>query len=108
MTDNVNILEFPKHKIFRERLPDIEEITKLKEKGLQKFADAVVADIVDNILEQLDNYGIDIEDEIFIKDFYFTTMILGASVYRSLNIEHFMHEYIDKNVQVLEKPEEDA
>lgn len=108
MTDNVNILEFPKHKIVRERLPDIEEINKLKEKGLQKFADAVTSEIVDNILEHLDNYGIDIEDNTFIKDFYFTTMILSASIYRSLNVDHPMHEYIDNNVQVMEKPEEDA
>ena len=105
MTDNVNILEFPKDKIVRERLPDIEEINKLKEKGLQKFADAVISDIVDNIQDCLDNYGIDVEDESFIKDFNFTNMILSASIYRSLNIEHPMHEYIDKNVQLIENTE---
>ena len=105
MTDNVNILEFPKDKIVRERLPDIEEINKLKEKGLQKFADAVISDIVDNIQDCLDNYGIDVEDESFIKDFNFTNMILSASIYRSLNIEHPMHEYIDENVQLIGKLE---
>ena len=107
MTEDANILQFPKSKIYRERMPDIEEINKLKEKGMQNFADTLVNDISDNILHDLSSYGIDIEDDVFIKDFYFTTMILSAAIYRSLKVEHPMHSYIDTHVQVIEKSEEE-
>lgn len=100
MTD---ILQFPKSKIVRERTPEIEELTKLKEKGLQKFADALSEDLTDNILHDLSQCGINIEDDTFLKDFYFATMIMNACIYRSVGIEHPMHEFIDKNVQVKEK-----
>lgn len=103
MTDEVNILQFPKHKIIRERLPDIEEINKLKEKGLQKFADFISSEISDNMLEHLSSYGIDIETDAFIKDFYFATMILNAAIYRSVDLDHPMHEYINNNIQMTEK-----
>ena len=106
MTEEANILQFPKHKIVRERLPDIEEINKLKEKGLQKFADAVSGEVAEHILEHLDSYGIDVENDVFIKDFYFTITILTASIYRSLNIEHPMHSYIDSRVCIETKDED--
>jgi hypothetical protein len=98
-----NILQFPKDKIFRERLPDSEQIKKMKEKGLQNFADYLSSDITDNILHDLGNYGIDIEEDSFLKDFYFATMILDAAIYRSLQIEHPMHEYINAHVEVMNK-----
>ena len=83
------------------------QINKLKEKGMQNFADTLVNDISDNILHDLSSYGIDIEDDVFIKDFYFTSMILSAAIYRSLKVEHPMHSYIDTHVQVIEKSEEE-
>lgn len=98
-----NILQFPRSKIVREQLPNIEELEKLKEKGMQNFADALVEDISDNILNELNGCGIDIEDDSFIKDYYFVTMIMSAAIYRSLKIEHPMHDYIDTHIKVIHK-----
>lgn len=98
-----NILQFPKSKIVREQMPNIEALEKLKEKGMQKFADALVDDISDNILHELSGCGIDIENDLFIKDYYFVTMIMSAAIYRSLDIEHPMHDYIDKHIKVIDK-----
>ena len=103
-----NILQFPKSKIVREQVPNIEELNKLKEKGIQKFADALVEEITDNILHELNGCGIDIESDVFIKDFYFVNLIMSAAIYRSLDIEHSMHDYIDKHVKVIDKnPDEE-
>jgi hypothetical protein len=94
-----NILQFPKNKIIRENM-NIEYLEKMKENGVKNFADALCSDIEDNVLRELDGCGIDIEQEDFIKDFYFATTVLKATVYRALEIEHDLHKFMDENVVV--------
>ncbi len=98
MTDKV--IEFPKHKVVRE-LP--EEVHKARQaKADQKFADTVVDDLSGILLTELDNYGIDITDKNFIRDFVLVVDSFRAAVYRPLGLDHHLHTFIDDNVKLLE------
>lgn len=98
-----NIVEFPKNKIFRDAPVNLELIEKAKEKATINFADSVVDTMIDNLLEGLDNFGIDTEEEAFIKDFSLTVDAIRATVYRSLGITHRLHEFIDENVKLINR-----
>ena len=98
MTDKV--IEFPKSKVVRE-LP--EEIHKARaKKADQKFADSVVDEICGIVLTELDNYDIQVEDKSFSKDFVLVVDSLRACIYRSLDLDHHLHAFIDDNVKVIE------
>lgn len=101
MTGN-NIVEFPRHKIVRDGSLNSEAIEKLKEKSVQNFADALVEEFTETLLYELDNYGIETESALFTKDFYFLVSILSAMIYRSLNLEHDFHDFLDTHVKVNE------
>jgi hypothetical protein len=93
-----NIVQFPKDKIVREALPDIEELNRVREKSIKNFADTVIEDMSSNILFELGNYGIDIESETFIKDFHFLVATMAATIYRTLSVDHPLHRFMDENV----------
>jgi hypothetical protein len=95
-----NIVQFPKDKIVRETVPDIEELNKVKEKSIMNFADGVVEDMSSNILFELGNYGIDIESEEFLKDFYFLVAIMSATIYRTLSVDHPLQSFMDEKVRI--------
>lgn len=100
------ILEFPKDKIVREAPnPLSEQLERLKEKGLQNFADGLINELSSCILQDLNSCGIDIESEIFNKDYCVALDMLAASVYRSLNISHPLHSFLDNNVKVADEEE---
>lgn len=96
------VLEFPKNKIIRENVPDVEEIKQAKAKSVVKFADTLIEEMSESILNDFDNYGIDTERESFGKDFHFFVEVLSATVYRTLNLEHPLHSFLDENVEVVE------
>lgn len=104
MTDNAdnNIVEFPKHKIIRDPIPDIEEIKKMKKKSVRNLADNLANEICDSLITDFDNYGIDTEKDSFVKDFVFLSSIVSATIYRTLEIDHELHEFIDTMVNVVE------
>lgn len=95
------VLEFPKHKIVREIAPKIAEVEEAKEKGKQKFADEIVYDLIGNIHDALESYGIDTETNDFDKDYSVVIDMLRATVYRSMGIKHHLHSFIDKHVSVV-------
>lgn len=99
-----NIVEFPKSKIIRDGSLNTEAIEKMKEKSTQNFADTLVQDLTESILSELDNYGIDIEDEKFGKDFFYMVSIMSAMIYRTLHIKHDFHDFLDNNVVLKEDP----
>jgi hypothetical protein len=103
-----NVFEFPKDKIFREVAPNVEEVEKAKEKGKQKYADGIVAEVATGLLGELENYGIDLEDEkgAMSKDFLFMVDVLKSIVYRNMGIKHSLHEFVDENVSVFENEED--
>lgn len=99
MTDN-NIVQFPKDKIVREGI-NVEEVKKAQEKSLKNYADSVVEEVTNALLSEIDNQGLDKEDEKFIRDFNFALTILAASVYRSLKVPHDLHPFLDDYVKTV-------
>lgn len=95
------IVNFPTSRIVREVPPNVEEIERAKEKSLQKHAEAIVEDMFLNIMDALENYGIDVETEQFERDFTFTADSLRATVYRTFGIDHALHDFINNNVQII-------
>lgn len=97
-----NIVEFPKSKIVRDGSLNSEAINKMKEKSTQNFADDLVEELTGILLTELDNYGVDIESDTFTKDFYYMVSIMSAMIYRTVDLKHDFHEFLDKNVVVKE------
>lgn len=103
-----NVFEFPKSKIVREVQPNIEEVEKAKEKGKQKYADGIVAEVALGLLAELENYGVELEDEKgkMSKDFLFLTDVLKSVIYRNMDLKHSLHEFVDENVAVFENEDD--
>lgn len=97
-----NVFEFPKSKIVREVPPNIEEIEAAKEKGKQNYADGIVAEVATGLLAELENYGIELEDEkgTMSKDFLFLTDVLKSVIYRNMDLKHPLHDFVDENVAI--------
>ena len=98
MSDD-KILKFPKSKIIREQTQSIEELEKLKVRGTQNFADALIQDIAESILGEFGGVGINMETNEFPKDFQFLVHVLTATVYRSLKLDHSFHDIIDNQIK---------
>ena len=96
------IVEFPKSKIIREANNE-EYVTQAKEKGKIKYAEGIVDDVIGIIITELENQGIETDDFTFLKDFSMTADALRATVYRHFGIEHPLHSFIDKNVNVIDR-----
>ena len=92
------VLEFPKSKIVREAPIDIEEITQAKMKGKINFAEGLVEDIANNLVVELEHYGLDMESGDYDKEFCFCVDALRATIYKMLGIEHHLHDFIENNV----------
>ena len=102
MTTN-NVFKFPEHKIVREIPPQIEEIEKAKEKGKQNYAEDIITDFAESMLGALDSYGIDQDSKNFDKDLAFAVEAIRAMIYRSLSLDHHLHDFVDSHVSVLKK-----
>ena len=102
------IVNFPTSRIVLEVQPNIEEVEKAKEKGKQKYADGIVAEVATGLLAELENYGIDLENEEgkFNKDFLFLTDVLKSVIYRNMDLKHPLHEFVDENVAIFDDEEE--
>lgn len=100
MKQDSTILQFPRSKIVREILPESEELKRLKAKNTQNFADTLVQDLSEEILVALSEVGLETDGGSFNKDFHFFVGTLQAMVYRSLDIEHDLHQFIDENVKI--------
>lgn len=97
------VIEFPKHKVVRD-VPG-EVLEERQRKSDQKFADSVVEELSGFLLTELDNYNLDIDNKQFAKDFILVVDALRASVYRTLNLDHHLHMFVDENVKILEGTE---
>jgi transcriptional regulator NrdR family protein len=96
ITTKNNVVEFPKSRVVRD-IDEMPEVLKFKQKGLKKYADASIQQIASNILEELNNSGIDTSTDAFMKDFYCAAALLQAAVYRSFEFEHPCHQWVDSN-----------
>jgi hypothetical protein len=94
------LIEFPKSKVVRE-VP--EEQQKVRQaRAEQKMADAIVDDVADMCITELDNCTIDVQQEQFAKDFIMVIDSLRACVYRQFGIDHHLHDFVDRNVAFIE------
>lgn len=101
-----NIVNFPTSRIVRESI-NVEAIELAKEKSTQKFADTITEDLIGNMIEDLENSGLDVDTDSFMKDFSLTVDSLRATVYRHFSIDHHLHEFIDNNVKMVKKKDGD-
>lgn len=99
---NDKVVNFPSHRIIREHA-DVDVIAKAKQKSTLKFADTITEEMVGNMIEDLENSGIDVETKQFIKDFSMVVDCLRATVYRHFELDHHLHEFIDTNVKMISK-----
>lgn len=100
-----NVFKFPEHKIVREISPQIEEVERAKEKGKQNYAEEIIVDLAENLLGALDSYGLDQDSKHFDKDFSFAMEAFRALIYRTLSLDHHLHNFIDTSVSLLKKDE---
>lgn len=98
-----NVFKFPEHKIVREIPPQIEEVERAKEKGKQNYAEDIITDFAESMLGALDSYGIDQDGKNFDKDLSFAVEAIRAMIYRSLSLEHHIHNFVDSHVSILKK-----
>jgi hypothetical protein len=98
-----NVVEFPKSKIVREIPIENDVIEKTKVKGLQNYADSIIDELVDNLVSDIENSGIDVDGKQFLKDFSFAVDGLRATIYRHFDIAHGLHNFIDENVKVINR-----
>ena len=103
-----NVFKFPESKIVREVPINVEEVEKAKEKGRQKYADGIVAEVATGLLAELENYGIDLESESgqMSKDFLFLTDVLKSVIYRNMDLKHSLHEFVDDNVAIFDNEDD--
>lgn len=97
---STKVIEFPKHKVVRD-VPG-EVIEERNRRADHKMADSIVDEITGIIITELDNYFVEVTDKQFAKDFILVIDALKAAVYRQFSIEHHLHEFVDKNVTLLE------
>jgi hypothetical protein len=96
-----NVLEFPKSAIIRDTTAQTaEKLVALKERSTQKYADTLIHELIEDLLMSMESCGIDVESDPFKKDFIFTTSILSAAIYRSLDMKHPLHDFIDNTVSM--------
>jgi hypothetical protein len=101
MTENV--VQFPKSKIVRETPSNDDVVKQYKLKGLCKYADGIVDDIVELMVTEIENHGVDTDSKVFLKDFSMAADALRATIYRQFELEHGLHNFIDENVKVINR-----
>lgn len=99
MTDK-KIIQFPEHRIVREATHNIDELKKAKEKSIINFAEGLINDLTFIIYTEFENNGVETDGEKFETDYSFMVDSLRSCVYRTLGINHSLHDFIDTSVQM--------
>jgi len=97
------IVEFPKNKIVREAPLNQELIEQAQHRQLQNHADGIVDELIDNIVEHLDDQGIEVDADQFLKDMSLPVDGIRAAVYRTFGLKHDLHQFIDENVKMINR-----
>ena len=93
------VIEFPKHKVIRE-VP--EQLQERDRRANQKYADTITDDLTSMLITELDNFMVDVQDKKFTRDLVLVVDALKAAIYRSLGLDHHLHDFIDKNVKLID------
>lgn len=97
------IITFPAQRIVREIPVGIvkEGINKREREQIDQIHDA----ILNNAFGEFLDYGFDVKNEKFIKDFSYLSMVLEALVYRNYGLEHDLHPMLEETVKVISEEE---
>lgn len=93
---NKKIIQFPKNKIVRPPSADN------KKRGVVNFAETILLDFIENMIMDLEEHGIDTGTDEFNRDFSFTIECLRATIYRGLDLETKLQEFMDNNVVLID------
>jgi hypothetical protein len=55
------------------------------------------------MLTELENFGVDTSPIEFQKDFIFLTDVIRCAIYRSMGLEHGLHDFIDEHVEIVDR-----
>jgi EAL domain-containing protein (putative c-di-GMP-specific phosphodiesterase class I) len=97
MTTN-NVVLFPKQTVVNQEVSPENFMKIMEEKGKVNFIENVVQEIAENAAQHMSDYGIDINSEQFVHDYSFALVVLRSAIYRSIGMEHPLHEFLDSNV----------
>lgn len=104
MTENV--LNFPRDRIVREHagiMVDDVTLEQAKERSRANFAESISDELISIMLEEMENLGIDTSLNSFMKDFSLTVDALRATINRSFDVPHHLHDFIDEHVKMIHK-----
>lgn len=98
---DARIIEFPKENIIRELPgPSDELIQDRKKKSLSNYADNVSEELYCIIKMELQACGVEVDNEELVKHLAFLSSAIQALIYKSLELEHGMHDFIEDTVQI--------
>lgn len=100
---SAQILQFPKNKIVREFHLSDEDKAKIVNKQKREFAEYVLNELVRELYAHFEDFEFDTNDGNFVKDLSYTVDAARATIYRSLGLDHHLHEHIDENINLVDK-----
>lgn len=101
-----NILFFPENKIVRGRPINKEQFNEEIIEHKIKYVDYILSKNMSSLFTKLGLEGINTETEQFYKDYSFTVETLRAALYRTMEMEHPIQDFVDENFQIQEETEE--
>lgn len=102
------IIEFPKTNI--RAIGQEKSLDEVREKishAKEEYVNALVDHHCSTLLANISLSGIEIDCDAFMKDFAFTVETVRSSMYRSVGLEHPLHEQIDQAMEVADKEEDE-
>lgn len=104
----MNVIKFPKENPRINAQETLSDVQKKIDKAKEKYVNSLVDHHCSQLLAGISLSGIEIETDEFMKDFAFTVETVRSSMYRSMGIEHPLHEQIDEAIDVVEAEEEET
>lgn len=95
------IIPFPKEKIVRNVVLSDSDRKRLEDKSKKEFANFVMQELINELLTSFDDFDFDTTSPNFVKDFSYSMDALKATIYRSLELDHPLHELIDEKVNIV-------
>lgn len=94
-----NIISFPTEKIVNEMAArNSAFVFEMQDKAKNNFIDNLANGIATEILRDLESNGLELKKEVLEKDFVFLVTVLRSLIFRLMEMEHPMHQFIDVEV----------
>lgn len=96
-----NIIAFPVDKIVQTHVNP----GNLQERKIE-FVDFVIERNMTALYNQLAFEGFNVESDVFMKDFSYAVEVLKSGLYRALDMEHPIQQFVDDTVEMFNPSEE--